>query len=80
MYRGGFLVPPEERESLIRMARATKTDDPEVAFKDDNYRTYLSAARRGVWGERNVNADSVQKRAYSNLKEIRVQGRSQGQE
>ena len=21
MYRGGFLVPPEERESLIRMAR-----------------------------------------------------------
>ena len=43
VYRGGFLVPPEERESLIRMARATKTDDPEVAFKDDNYRTYLSA-------------------------------------
>jgi hypothetical protein len=41
VYRGGFLVPPEERESLIKMARATKQDDPEIAFKDDNFRTYL---------------------------------------
>merc|ERR1712070_764509 len=41
IFRGGFLVPPEERESLIKMARATKQDDPEIAFKDDNFRTYL---------------------------------------
>jgi len=41
VFRGGFLVPPEEREGLIKLARSTKQDDPEVAFKRDDFATYM---------------------------------------
>lgn len=40
VFRGGFLVPPEEAQVLTDRARSTAESGPFVAFKDDNLATY----------------------------------------
>lgn len=40
VYRGGFLVPPEEAQVLTDRARSTAESGPYVPFKDDNLNTY----------------------------------------
>eukprot|EP00392_Amoebophrya_sp_AT5.2_P007683 g7698.t1 len=40
VFRGGFLVPPEEAQVLTDRARSTAESGPWVAFKDDNLNTY----------------------------------------
>ena len=37
MFRGGFLVPPEEAQVLTDRARSTAESGPYVGFKDDNH-------------------------------------------
>lgn len=40
VFRGGFLVPPEEAQILTDRARSTTESGPWLAFKDDNNETY----------------------------------------
>jgi hypothetical protein len=40
VFRGGFLVPPEEAQVLTDRARSTAESGPFVAFKDDALNTY----------------------------------------
>jgi hypothetical protein len=40
VFRGGFLVPPEEAQILIDKARSTAEAGPWLAFKDDDFHTY----------------------------------------
>ena len=40
VFRGGFLVPPEEAQVLTDRARSTVESGPFVPFKDDNLNTY----------------------------------------